>query len=57
LRAHARDRAAAHAPAAGPPLRVTGTIDRLRVRRRFGRTNGCEIADFARVARALAIRL
>jgi hypothetical protein len=38
-------------------LRVTGTIDRLRVRRRFGRTNGCEIADFARVARALAIRL
>jgi hypothetical protein len=34
-------------------LRVTGTIDGRTVRRRFTRTNGCEIADYARVAGAL----
>jgi len=37
-------------------LQVTGEIDGRTVDRRFARTNGCEIADFARVARALAIR-
>jgi hypothetical protein len=36
-------------------LRVTGTIDGRPVRRRFTRTNGCEIADFARVAGALPV--
>jgi hypothetical protein len=36
-------------------LRVTGTIDGRAVTRRFARTNGCEIADFARVARALPV--
>jgi hypothetical protein len=34
-------------------LRVTGTIDGRAVTRRFARTNGCEIADYARVAGAL----
>ena len=34
-------------------LRVTGTIDGRAVKQRFARTNGCEIADYARVARAL----
>jgi hypothetical protein len=36
-------------------IRVTGRIGKARVRRTFKRTNGCEIADFARVARALPI--
>jgi hypothetical protein len=36
-------------------LRVTGTIDGRAVNRRFARTNGCEIADFARVAGALPV--
>ena len=36
-------------------LRVTGRIDGRAVRRRFARTDGCEIADFDRVARALPI--
>jgi hypothetical protein len=36
-------------------LRVAGTFDRHAVRRRFTRRNGCEIADFDRVARALPI--
>ena len=36
-------------------LRVTGTLDGRRVNRRFARTNGCEIADFARVAAALPV--
>ncbi|HEV2058811.1 MAG TPA: hypothetical protein VGR11_05600 [Solirubrobacteraceae bacterium] len=30
--------------------RVTGTIDGVKVDRRFARTNGCEIADFSRAA-------
>ncbi|HEV7885113.1 MAG TPA: hypothetical protein VGO81_16185 [Solirubrobacteraceae bacterium] len=34
-------------------LRVTGTIDGRAVKQRFARTNGCEIADYGRVARAL----
>jgi hypothetical protein len=34
-------------------LRVTGTIDGRAVKRRFARTNGCEIADYGRVAGAL----
>jgi hypothetical protein len=34
-------------------VRVTGTIDRKRVDRRFARTNGCEIADYDRLAGAL----
>jgi hypothetical protein len=36
-------------------LQVTGTIDGRAVKRRFARTNGCEIADFARVAGALPV--
>lgn len=36
-------------------VRVTGTIDGRAVDRRFRRTNGCEIADFARVAGALPV--
>lgn len=36
-------------------LRVSGTIGNARVRRRYKRTNGCEIADFARVVHALPI--
>jgi hypothetical protein len=36
-------------------LRVTGTIGGRAVKRRFTRTNGCEIADFARVADALPV--
>jgi hypothetical protein len=36
-------------------LRVTGTIDGRVVKRRFTRTNGCEIADFDRVAGALPV--
>jgi hypothetical protein len=36
-------------------IRVRGTIGKAAVRRTFKRTNGCEIADFARVARALPI--
>jgi hypothetical protein len=36
-------------------LRVTGTIDGRAVNRRFARTNGCEIADFGRVAGALPV--
>jgi hypothetical protein len=36
-------------------LRVTGTIDGRAVKRRFARTNGCEIADFDRVAGALPV--
>jgi hypothetical protein len=36
-------------------LRVTGTIDGRAVKRRFTRTNGCEIADFGRVADALPV--
>jgi hypothetical protein len=36
-------------------LRVTGTVDGRAVKRRFTRTNGCEIADFDRVARALPV--
>ncbi|MEA2129152.1 MAG: hypothetical protein QOJ85_2043, partial [Solirubrobacteraceae bacterium] len=34
-------------------LHVTGTIDGRAVKRRFARTNGCEIADYGRVAGAL----
>lgn len=34
-------------------MRVTGTIGGRAVDRRFRRTNGCEIADFARVGAAL----
>lgn len=34
--------------------RVTGTIGREQVDRRFSRTNGCEIADYARAAGLLA---
>jgi hypothetical protein len=34
-------------------LGVAGTIEGRAVRRRFARTNGCEIADYARVAGAL----
>ncbi len=34
--------------------RVTGTIDGVRVDRRFSRTNGCEIADFSRAAALLS---
>ena len=34
-------------------VRVTGRIDGKRVDRRFDRTNGCEIADYDRLARAL----
>ena len=36
-------------------LRVRGTMNGRAVNRRFARTNGCEIADFARVARALPV--
>jgi hypothetical protein len=36
-------------------LRVTGTIDGRPVKRRFARTNGCEIAEFGRVATALPL--
>jgi hypothetical protein len=36
--------------------RVTGTLDGRAVDRRFARRNGCEIADFARVAGALSVR-
>jgi hypothetical protein len=36
-------------------LRVTGTIEGRAVNRRFARTNGCEIADFTRVAGALPV--
>jgi hypothetical protein len=36
-------------------MRVTGKIGRAAVHRRFARTNGCEIADFARVVAALPI--
>ena len=34
-------------------VRVSGTIGGKRVDRRFDRTNGCEIADYDRLARAL----
>jgi hypothetical protein len=37
-------------------LRVRGTIDGRRFDRRFARTNGCEIADYGRVSRALPAR-
>jgi hypothetical protein len=38
-------------------VRVTGAIDGKRVVRRFARTNGCQIADYDRLAVALpAIR-
>lgn len=37
-------------------LRVTGTFDGQAVKRRFTRRNGCEIADFDRVARALPMK-
>lgn len=33
--------------------RVTGTIDGMKVDRRFTRTNGCEIADYGRAAALL----
>lgn len=33
--------------------RVTGTIDGMKVDRRFTRTNGCEIADYRRAAALL----
>lgn len=56
-----------HAPPAGrictqiyggpQTIRVRGKIGRAAVRRTFKRTNGCEIADFARVAMALPIAL
>ena len=36
-------------------VRITGTIGDERVDRRFSRTNGCEIADFTRVAGALPV--
>ncbi|MDQ3677545.1 MAG: hypothetical protein M3401_12210 [Actinomycetota bacterium] len=36
-------------------VRVTGTIDGRTVDRRFGRTNGCEIADFARLTPILPL--
>ena len=36
-------------------MRVRGRIDDHTVDRRFRRTNGCEIADFARVAGALPL--
>lgn len=40
----------------GPEVvRITGTIGGRAVDRRFGRTNGCEIADFARIAGALGL--
>ena len=39
-------------------VRLSGTIDRKRVLRRFSRTNGCQISDYDRLARALpAIRV
>ncbi len=54
-----------HAPPAGrictqiyggpQTLRVTGRIGGSGVHRRFTRTNGCRIADFARAVRALPI--
>jgi hypothetical protein len=37
-------------------IRVTGELDGRAVKRRFARTNGCEIAEYARVARALPMR-
>lgn len=37
-------------------IRVTGTLDGRAVERRFTRRNGCELADYARVAGALSVR-
>ena len=50
------DKARACAQVYGGPetARVTGTIGREKVDRRFSRTNGCEIADYTRAAGLLA---
>lgn len=37
-------------------VHVSGTIDGSRVQRRFARTNGCEIKDFARLAPLLPVQ-
>jgi hypothetical protein len=52
----ARDRACTQIYGGPQTLRVTGTIDGRRFDRRITRTDGCGIADYGRVARALPAR-
>ena len=48
-----RDRACTQIYGGPETARITGTIDGVRVDRRFSRTNGCEIEDFNRAGELL----
>ena len=48
-----QDRACTQIYGGPQTARVTGTIDGVKLDRRFTRTNGCEIADFTRAAALL----